>query len=463
MTFRLFGIDVEIQAFFWVMAGLFGIPFINALPTKGLGLVIWILVVLVSVLVHELGHAFAMMRHGMKPSITLHGMGGHTSWNCVPNLTRPQHVIVSLAGPFAGFALAGVVFAVATFAPGLVLRAPPAAHLALQLLLWANLWWGILNLAPVLPFDGGHVLESALGPSRVRITAVISMLAGAGLAIYFVSTNSIWMAMLFARGAFLGWQRYQEAAVLEPIAGTARRVERSPIPAEVAAVLQSARHALANEDYDRAIRLAQEVIAGIDGAPSPAPAPFQAMEILASAHLAEGRLDLAESILVKAERLGDPDVALVGALLLAQDKLPAARTVLEAARAKGDDRKEVAGPLIQILIAQGEVARAAAVAFDIRESLSTDDARKMAEIALEHRVFDWSARLSQAVFERNKQPDDAYEVARALARDGQRDQALLWLKRAVDAGFSDTARAWSDEAFEALRGAQLLDSVLPKP
>src|SRR5439155_20985001 len=98
----------------------------------------------------------------------------------------------------------------------------------------------------------------------------------------------------------------------------------------------------------------------------------------------------------------------------------------------------------QILIGQGEVARAAAVAYDIVESLSADDARRMAEIALEHGVFDWSARLSQAVFERSKQPGDAYEAARALAQDGQPEQALAWLKRAAEAGFADAARAWSD-------------------
>ncbi len=463
MSFRLFGIDVEIQTFFWLIAGFIGLGAMNQIEPRWAGVAVGVAAVFVSVLVHELGHAFAMMRHGMKPSITLHGMGGHTSWNCVPQLTRPQHIVVSLAGPFAGFTLAGLVLALAYFAPALVHKLPAAAKLWLSLLMEFNIYWGILNLAPVLPFDGGHVLEHALGPTRGRITGIVSMLAGIGLAIYFGTHGSIWMALLFGRGAMYGFQHYQAAASLEPVAGTARRAAPPTLPAEVQAVLQRARHALAQEDYDRAIRLAQEVISGVDGQPSPAPAPFQAMEILASAHLLEGRVELAASILAKAERLGDPDAALVGALLLAQDKLSAARTVFEAARSKGDDRKEIAGPLIQILITQGEVARAAAVAYDIIESLSTDDARKMAEIALEHRVFDWSARLSQAVFERNKQPDDAYEVARALARDGQRDQALAWLKRAVDAGFSDGARAWSDEALETLRGAELLESVLPRP
>ena len=51
-----------------------------------------------------------------------------------------------------------------------------------------------------------------------------------------------------------------------------------------------------------------------------------------------------------------------------------AQRVLEQARARGDDRKEVVGPLIQILIEQGEVPRAAAVALDIVDALSTDDA-----------------------------------------------------------------------------------------
>ena len=164
-----------------------------------------------------------------------------------------------------------------------------------------------------------------------------------------------------------------------------------------------------------------------------------------------------------AKSLGEVDAALVGATLHAGGDLVAARKVLEAALSKGDDRKEVAGPLIQVLIQQGEVARAAAVALGIVDALSDEDVRKMAEIALENRAFEGSARLFEASFARERSAEDAYSAARAHALGGQHDRAVEWLRRAVEAGFSDRARAWSDAALEALRTGPDLEAVLPRP
>jgi Zn-dependent protease len=61
-----------------------------------------------------------------------------------------------------------------------------------------NLYWGVVNLLPVLPFDGGHVLEHALGPKRARITAGISFLVGALVAVYFLTSGSVLGAFFFA-------------------------------------------------------------------------------------------------------------------------------------------------------------------------------------------------------------------------------------------------------------------------
>ena len=129
----------------------------------------------------------------------------------------------------------------------------------------------------------------------------------------------------------------------------------------------------------------------------------------------------------------------------------------------GDDRKEIVGPLIQVLLEQGEVSRAAAVAFDIVDALSEEDARRMAKIAFEGRAFDWSARLYEALFERGRQPEDAYEAARAHAQDGALERALEMLRKAVEAGFSDRGRAWSDAALEALRADRGLETIVPRP
>jgi Zn-dependent protease len=464
MSFRLFGVNVEIQLWFWVMTVMFGWGY----REHPILVVTWVAVVLFSVLVHEFGHAFAVMRHRIEPEIALHGMGGTTRWNPILPLGRLDMIIISAAGPAAGFVLGGVVYAVKHLAPELVAQLGLVGLFTIEQLLWVNFGWGIMNLLPVFPFDGGHILEHALGPRRARLTAGISLVVAALVAVVFAYRyQEPWIAMLFGFSAI---QSYQRLRSVEPELGrseVARKWAPPPedaLPRELTMLLNTARRTLAEERFDAAITLAKQVIDG-DGGTTPVPprAVLEGLEIIAWAHLLAGRLEAAGDHLAQAKKLGEPDRALAGAVLFARRDLNGARRVLEEARSRGDDRKEVVGPLIQILIEQGDVARASAVALDIVESLSAEDARRMAQIALEHRAYDWSARLYGSVFERNKEANDAYDAARALALEGNHERALEWLRKAVEAGFEDRARAWSDAALEALRASSGLETVLPRP
>lgn len=467
MTFRLFGVNVEIQAFFWVNAVLIG--WSMARNNGPVEILLGVLIVFVSVLAHEFGHALAIMRHKVEPEISLHGMGGTTRWRVVLPLRRIDQILISLAGPFMNFLIAGLIYAAYRLAPGALMRLPSVALHALGAASSINLFWGVLNLLPVLPLDGGHVLEQALGPKRIRITLGISFLAGAGLTVLGLAWHQYWIALIFGMGAFSSYQRFREESADggESAMPPARR--KAPdssegIAPELMALLQSARHAVAEEQTARAMTLAQQVLGGDGGTIPVSPrAVLQALEIITWAHLLDGRLDQAADTLAQIRKMGEPDAALAGAVALARKDLRDARRVLEAARARGDDRKEVVGPLIQVLIEQGEIARAAAVAFDIVDSLSDDDARRMAQIAFESRSFDWSARLYEAIFDRHKRPDDAYDAARAHAQDDRPDRALDMLRKAVETGFSDRARAWSDAALEGLRRGQDLEALLPRP
>jgi Zn-dependent protease len=470
MSFRLFGVNVEIQMGFWITAALLGWPD-TGMPDRMI--VVWIGVVLVSVLVHELGHAFAVMRHRIEPEITLHWMGGTTAWQPILPLRRRDHVFVSAAGPLAGFALFGVLWLVGFVAPGLYAALPTPLYVAVVYLQRVNLAWSIFNLIPVLPLDGGHILEHALGPKRVRLTAGISLGVAAMLVFFFLRTHSYWGVFLFGMAAMQNLQRLR-AESPAPRATPERRAPEEPaMPAGVLALVRQARAALVEEEPARARSLAERVLAGegADGelggeAPPRGPAKAAALaahEIVAWSHLLEDRPDQALAALGRARAAGEADAALVGAVLLANGKPREARSTLEAARAAGDDRKEVAGPLIQILLVEGEVARAAATALDIVEQLSEEDARRVAELAFEDESFEWAARLWEAVFAREGEPEDAYAAARAHARAGEKDLALDLLRRAVAAGFTDAARAWSDAALSSLRGEGAFEAVLPRP
>jgi membrane-associated protease RseP (regulator of RpoE activity) len=200
LRFRIFGIPVTVEPFFFVVVAFLGIR------RERIDLVaIWMAVVFVSILVHELGHAFAGRRLGLVPAIRLHGMGGQTEWVEARRLSRAQRIGISFAGPVAGFLLAGSVF----WAQPLFSRVPDwRMQVAYMDLLWVNVGWGVLNLLPVLPMDGGHIMQTALHAWLRRrddywpyvISAVVSGLA-AGLAIALGRWWAAFLAGWFCYGS----------------------------------------------------------------------------------------------------------------------------------------------------------------------------------------------------------------------------------------------------------------------
>lgn len=466
MSFRLFGFDVEVQTSFWLTSALFGFLAFR----ENLALVLaWTVVVFVSVLVHELGHAVMIKRLGIDPQIALHGMGGTTSWSQVLPISRGQRIVISVAGPFAGFAFAALVYGVELVLPARV-TAEPLVGVVMSLLFYVNVLWGAINLLPVLPFDGGHVLEHALGPRRFRWTLLISTVVGFGAAAVFAAGGRWWAAMLFGMAAIGSFARWRSEPAVQRVAPEPR--PRDAVAPATRIALGRARDALDDGRHDQAIELAEGVLAqkeleGSDRRREPVTAASrEALEIIAWSHLGAGRIDDAAFAIGLRAGLGDPDRALVAAIALARGQRKEARALLEMARAHRDDRKEVFGPLIRILLEDGEVARAAAVAVDCFEGLSTDDARTIADAAWDARAYAWSARLRDAVFARDRQPEDAYAAARAHAQDGALDAAVASLSGAVAAGFGDRARAWSDAALDPLRTsprADALEQLLPRP
>jgi Zn-dependent protease len=474
MGFRLFGVNVEIHFTFWFTTLLLGPGLRGEFDPRAA--LTWMAVVFVSVLVHEFGHAFAVKAQGIEPEIRLHGMGGTTHYRVVLTLPRRSEIFISLAGPFAGFLLGGIVLALAQFvlhthdfAIGLwgfrlaPLQRGPLADAVMELL-WVNFGWGLVNLIPALPFDGGHVLESALGPKRVRLTLILSLLFAIAAAAFFMFRGMFWGAVLFGMAAFHAVRRLQTDEPIESLPQARGAPREASIPGDVLSKLAAARRALEDEDFAKATSLANEAVrlAGNHDRPLPS-AKVQAYDVLGWVAQLAGHTEEAGRWVKAAQQHGTPDPALAAAVMIARGESKDARRLLEGARAAGDERKETVGPLIQLLIADGEVARAAAVAFDIRESLSDDDARQMAEIAFGAKVYDWSARLHEAVFARTGKANDAYEAARAHAADGASDRALDYLGRAVKAGFSDRTRVWSDVALESLRSGHKLETVVPRP
>jgi membrane-associated protease RseP (regulator of RpoE activity) len=230
LRFTVAGIPVRVHPLFWLVAILLG--------SAGdlLLLPIWVLVLFVSILVHELGHAFAFRRFGQHSHIVLHFAGGLTipesvswggGWASVA-LSPWQEIFISIAGPGAGFLFAGFVILVVSITGGSVLTTwlfgfiPLPVNAVLPfggqymsalftLLLWVNVFWGLINLMPVQPLDGGNVARNLFihyDPlDGLRKSVWLSVITGGLLALIgLLAFRSLYMALLFG---FLAFQSYQ--------------------------------------------------------------------------------------------------------------------------------------------------------------------------------------------------------------------------------------------------------------
>jgi Zn-dependent protease len=115
------------------------------------------LLLLISVLVHELAHALTAKIYGWPTQkIVLNLWGGHTQFENF-TATPARSVIVALAGPAANLVLAGGAWLVLSGSSlGIV------ADTLTNIFMWANFVIGIFNVLPGLPLDGGRIVESAV-------------------------------------------------------------------------------------------------------------------------------------------------------------------------------------------------------------------------------------------------------------------------------------------------------------
>jgi len=230
LKLTLAGIPVRVHPLFWLLTLFLGSSLGGILPT-----LIWIFVVFISILIHEMGHALAFRRYGVESDIVLHFAGGLTIPRATPwgggwanvSPSPGQQINISLAGPFAGFILAGIVIMSASLLGG-----TPAGRLVgfvpvpqfasfsarayivnqfIAMMLWVNVFWGLINLLPVFPLDGGQVARNILiqyDPiDGTRKSIWLSVIAG-GLAALagWIFWRNPYMTLLFGVLAFQSYQ-----------------------------------------------------------------------------------------------------------------------------------------------------------------------------------------------------------------------------------------------------------------
>jgi len=101
LKWRLFGIHFRVHPSFWGVALIFGL--VGAPRDRLLSYVFaWVVCMFLSVLVHELGHVIMGRIFGESGNILLCSFGGYATGS-YDHLQRWQRIMVSFAGPAAGF------------------------------------------------------------------------------------------------------------------------------------------------------------------------------------------------------------------------------------------------------------------------------------------------------------------------------------------------------------------------
>lgn len=232
--FELAGIPVRISAWFWLGATILGWntcqSFADGDQRAMLGyLIVWAGVVLVSILVHEMGHALAFRAFGQGSHVVIYHFGGLA----IPNAwgggrLRPiQQLLVSAAGPVAQLILAVLIIAglkaggwfvpFPIFSVGMALDLysgreieSPIVSSLFDFLLFVNIFWPILNLLPVPPLDGGQIVREGMLAAGVadahKIAGLVGVATGALVAYWAYTNQEPFLGIMFALLAASCWQ-----------------------------------------------------------------------------------------------------------------------------------------------------------------------------------------------------------------------------------------------------------------
>ena len=191
---RPFGIPVYISPYWFIIAGVFIVIYANDLSASLSGnmryvvAAAFVILLYVSVLVHELAHSVVARGYGLPVRrILLYPLGGVSEIEREAP-TPGREFIVAGAGPALSLVLGAVGWGLAQLVPYGV-----AGALIRQLMV-ANIIVGVFNLLPGLPLDGGRMLRAVIWkvtgkPTTATIAAawVGRALALALLAIPFFS------------------------------------------------------------------------------------------------------------------------------------------------------------------------------------------------------------------------------------------------------------------------------------
>jgi stage IV sporulation protein FB len=233
---RFFGIPVRVHPMFWVAALIMGQQTLKQGPGYLVG---WIACFFVSILIHELGHVFMGMYFGTHSQVVLYAFGGlaigsnrlNNRWQRGAILglmwlrnAEDGAVYLTVASTQLGFAFPRDDQIAVHYLELIAKR--PLEFAIVSDLIFINLLWGLINLLPVWPLDGGQVCRDVcemVSPDRGLVTSLtisvatagfLAVCAGLGMAgreILPFHFGSIFTLILFGGLAYQSYEELQRA------------------------------------------------------------------------------------------------------------------------------------------------------------------------------------------------------------------------------------------------------------
>lgn len=234
LKFRLLGIPVSVHVTFLFIA------ILGATTYRGVDIAIWTAAAFASILLHEMGHALTARSFGASGvELTLYGMGGVTNYRAGAGMSNGRSFLISAAGSATGIIAGGVLLLLDR--SGAFTGTSHALLVFIDSFIFTALVWGVLNWIPIVPLDGGHMVQSIASAVSEEhgplISQVITWITVAIVVPVALMNGYQFAAVIVVLFAFSGLREYRatasrRAAAKRPPPGPRPAPPASPAPKE---------------------------------------------------------------------------------------------------------------------------------------------------------------------------------------------------------------------------------------
>jgi Zn-dependent protease len=234
LKFPLLGIPVSVHITFLFVA------LLGATAYSGVDIAIWTAAAFASILLHEMGHALTARSFGATGvGVTLYGLGGVTSYGAGTKMTNGRSFLISAAGSATGIVAGGALLLMVR--SGTFDGVSHEVAVFLDSFIFTALVWGILNWVPIVPLDGGHMVQSVASAISEEhgplISQVITWITVAIVVPFALMNGYQFAAIIVVLFAFSGLREYRATAARReakkrPAAGPEPAPPAEPTPQE---------------------------------------------------------------------------------------------------------------------------------------------------------------------------------------------------------------------------------------